>query len=115
MKIHELYGLNPPRKPEKQSSAESLRRRQAEKANGKPVSGLAKSDQVEISPEAQKLQKSADEMSRARDLLSKAPQARSEVIYEALAKLKAGLYSSDEIVRGAAGKLLQSGELGDIV
>lgn len=118
MKIQDLYGVNPPRKPEKQSSVEAARERKTEKKESKSVtssSSVVRSDQVEISQEAQELHKSDDEQGVARDLLSKLPQARNEVIYEALAKIKAGLYASEEIVGEAASKLLLSGELSDIV
>lgn len=114
MKIQELYGVNPPRKPDKQS-VEEVRDKKVQKKESQQVSNSHKSDQVEISQEAQELQKSNDEVGVSKELLAKLPSARAHVIYEALAKIKAGLYSSDEIVAEAAAKLLKSDELNDLI
>lgn len=112
MKIQDLYGVSPPRKPDK--SVNNVRDRKVDKSEAKKVSGV-KNDQVQISQEAQELHESKDEFGVSKELLSKLPSSRAHVVYEAMAKLKAGLYSSDEIVEEAAHKLLDSGELNDIV
>jgi|GEM_PF-1865567 len=111
MKIQDLYGVNPLKRTEKQS-VEDVRDRKLQKRKGsEQASSLKKSDQVEISKEAQALQRSQDEVGVSKELLAKLPSTRAHVIYEALAKVKAGLYSSEEIVHEAAAKLLDSGEL----
>lgn len=112
MKIQDLYGVNPPRKPDK--PVDNTRDRKVDKEEPQKGSAI-KSDQVQISQEAQKLQNSNDEFSVSRELLNKLPAARAQLIYEALAKIKAGRYASDEIVEEAAQKLLDSGELNDIL
>ena len=113
MKVQDLYGINPPRKPGKQSVG-GVKHRKVDKNEASKASSARKSDQVEISQEAQELQKSKNEVGVAKELLAKLPSARAHIIYEALAKIKAGLYSSDEIVEEAAAKLIKSGELNDL-
>ena len=58
--------------------------------------------------------RSEDELKVSKELLANLPSARAHVIYEALAKLKAGHYSSEKIISEAAAKLIESGELNDI-
>jgi len=111
MKIQDLYGAPSPRKPDKQSSLNDIYERKTDRKLDKPPIILMKSDQVEISPEAQKLNQSYDEIGLARELLSKLPQARLDLIQEAQAKIKTGSYSSEKMVESAAKKLLESGEL----
>ena len=113
MNVQDLYGINPPRKPGKQSVG-GVKHRKVDKKETSKVPSARKSDQVEISQEAQELQKSKNEVSVSKELLAKLPTARAHIIYEALAKIKAGLYSSDEIVEEAAAKLIKSGELNDL-
>ncbi len=116
MKIQDLYGgVNPLKRTEKQSLEDSGNRKIQKKKEPEQAASLRKSDQVEISKEAQELQKSQDEVGVSKELLAKLPSTRAHVIYEALAKIKAGLYSSDEIVEEAAAKLLSSGELNDLL
>ena len=50
-----------------------------------------------------------------KELLNRLPSARAHIVYEALAKVKAGFYSSDEIVAQAAQKLIDGGELDDLI
>ena len=115
MNIQNLNGVNSTGRTEKSSSSE-LRDAKVQKKGKEQVADSSKSDQVEISSEAKELLKSSfDEPGVARDLLSNLPSTRAHVIYAALAKVKAGLYSSDEIVEEAAAKLLNSGELNDVV
>ena len=115
MKIQDFYGINPPQKPDK--PVQPVRNRKVESKDPEKVSAgnAAKSDQVQISPEAQELQKSNDEFGVSKELLAKLPSSRAHVVYEALAKIKAGFYSSDEVAEQAAEKLLGSGELKDLV
>ncbi|MFQ5649939.1 MAG: hypothetical protein ACE5IY_08345 [bacterium] len=112
MKIQDLYGIGPPKKPDK--PVNDVRDRKVQKEESKRATSV-KSDQVQISQEAHELQKSRDEFTVSKELLAKLPSSRAHVIYEALAKIKAGLYSSEKIVEEAAQKLLNSGELDDIV
>lgn len=115
MKIRDLYGgMGPPKKLEKSASQE-IREKKSEKNQSAEVSPLKNGDQVEISQEAKELQKSgSDEQFLSKELLDKLPSARAHVVYEAMAKIKAGYYSSDEIVENAARKLLDSGELDNL-
>lgn len=120
MKVQNLNSVNPPKRSDKQSSVEDIRHERKLKsknsdASTNQASAMVKSDQVEISPEAIERQKSKDELGVSRELLSQLPSSRAHVIYEALAKIKAGLYSSDEIVKEAASRLVSSGELDDII
>ena len=121
MKIGNVYSVDPPKKLEKRS-VEEIRQKKAEgsdanaaPATSKPVSGSDLIDQVEISREAKQLQRTSDEVGLSKELLSKLPSTRAHVVYEAIAKIKAGLYSSEEIAEEAATKLIQSGELGELI
>ena len=113
MKINNLYGAGPPKKLEKQS-VEEVRQKKIQKKETSETSKSAKSDLVQISAEAKELQKADDELVLSKELLGKLPSARAHVIYEALAKIKAGFYASDEIVEEAAAKLISGGDLDDI-
>lgn len=119
MKINNIYGVDPPSRLNKQSVDGVRDKKTVEKRDDSQSSKVntssARTDQVEISHEAQALRKSDNEIGLSKELLNKLPNARAHVVYEAIAKIKAGLYSNDEIVESAAGKLLQSGELKDIV
>ncbi len=112
MKINNLYGADPPKKVQKQS-VEETRQKKIQKKESSEASKVNR-DQVHISEEAKKLQRSNDEIGKSKELLAKLPSSRAHIIYEALAKMKAGLYASDEIVQEAASKLLDSGELGNL-
>ena len=119
MKIGNVYGVDPPKKLDKRS-VEEIRQKKAEKTDVKPsalkpVSGSDQIDQVEISREAQELQRTSDDLGFSKELLAKLPSTRAHVVYEAIAKIKAGLYSSEEIVEEAASKLIQSGEFDDLI
>lgn len=114
MKIKGLQSLGPPKKLEKSVSQE-VRDKKIAKKESSEVSSFASGDQVEISQQAKDLQKAgSDENVLTRKLLSKLPSARAHVVYEAMAKVKAGYYASDEIVDSAARKLLESGELNNL-
>ena len=112
MKISNLPGAAPPKKLQKQS-VEEPRQKKIQKKESSEAS-KSNSDQVYISEEAKDLQKSNDEIGRSKELLSKLPSSRAHVIYEALAKIKAGRYASDEIVQEAASKLIESGDLDNL-
>jgi len=112
MKINNLSGAAPPKKLQKQS-VEEARQKKIQKKESSEASKVDK-DQVFISEEAKELQRSNDEIGKSKELLAKLPSSRAHVIYEALAKMKAGLYESDEIVQEAASKLVDSGELGNL-
>jgi len=112
VKINNLYGADPPKKVQKQS-VEETRQKKIQKKESSEASKV-NSDQVHISEEAKKLQRSNDEIGKSKELLAKLPSSRAHIIYEALAKMKAGLYASDEIVQEAASKLLDSGELDNL-
>lgn len=112
MKINNLYGAAPPKKLQKQS-VEEARQKKIQKKESSEASKVDK-DQVFISEEAKELQKSDDEIGKSRELLAKLPSSRAHVIYEALAKMRAGLYESDEILQEAATKLIKSGELDNL-
>ncbi len=120
MKVQDLNSVNPPKRPDKQSSVEDIKHERKLKSKNSDTStnqasSIGKSDQVEISPEAIERQKSKDEFGASKELLSQLPSSRANVIYEALAKIKAGLYSSDEVVEEAASRLLSGGELDNII
>jgi hypothetical protein len=118
MKISNIQGVDPPKKLEKRAVDEVRQKSKKVDSSSKDVSQSSKvnrSDQVEISPEAKELQKTRDDIVLSRELLAKLPSSRAHVVYEAIAKIKAGLYSSEEIVEEAATKLMQSGELDDII
>jgi len=112
MKINNLYGAAPPKKLQKQS-VEEARQKKIQKKESSEASKVDK-DQVFISEEAKELQKSDDEIGKSKELLAKLPSSRAHVIYEALAKMRAGLYESDEILQEAATKLIKSGELDNL-
>ena len=112
MKINNLYGADPPKKMQKQS-VEETRQKKIQKKESSEASKVIR-DQVHISEEAKELQRSTDEIGKSKELLAKLPSSRAHIIYEALAKMKAGLYASDEIVQEAASKLLDSGELDNL-
>ncbi len=112
MKVSNLNGAAPPNKLQKQS-AEEVRQKKIQKRESSESSKV-NSDQVHISEEAKELQRSSDEIGKSKELLAKLPSSRAHVIYEALAKMKAGLYASDEIVQEAASKLIDSGELDNL-
>jgi len=112
VKINNLYGADPPKKVQKQS-VEETRQKKIQKKESSEASKVNR-DQVYISEEAKKLQRSNDEIGKSKELLAKLPSSRAHIIYEALAKMKAGLYASDEIVQEAASKLLDSGELDNL-
>ncbi len=112
MKINNLYGADPPKKLQKQS-VEEARQKKIQKKESSEASKVDK-DQVFISEEAKELQRSNDEIGKSKELLAKLPSSRAHIIYEALAKMKAGLYASDEIVQEAANKLMNSGEIDNL-
>ena len=112
MKINNLYGADPPKKMQKQS-VEEPRQKKIQKKESSEASKVIR-DQVHISEEAKELQRSIDEIGKSKELLAKLPSSRAHIIYEALAKMKAGLYASDEIVQEAANKLISSGELDNL-
>ena len=116
MKIGNVYGVDPPKKLEKRS-VEEIRHKKADKSDASPAAlkSAGGSDQVEISHEAKELQRTSDEVGFSKELLAKLPSSRAHVVYEAIAKIKAGLYSSEEIAEEAATKLIQSGELDDLL
>ncbi len=116
MNIKNLYGMGPPKKIEKQSVHEVRQNKSLQKEHSTVAATTAsKTDQVEISELARELQHTQDEHGKAKELLNRLPSARAHVVYEALAKVKAGFYSSDEIVAQAAQKLLDGGELDDLI
>ena len=112
MKINNLYGADPPKKMQKQS-VEETRQKKIQKKESSEASKVIR-DQVHISEEAKELQRSIDEIGKSKELLAKLPSSRAHVIYEALAKMRAGLYESDEILQEAANKLVSSGELDNL-
>ncbi len=114
MEIKDLNSLGLPKKIEKNPS-DQIQPKKTEKKNSEQVTTVRQGDQVEISEKAKELQKAEDEVKMARELLAKLPSVRAHVIYEALAKLKAGLYSSDQIIAEVAAKLIKNGELDDLL
>ena len=120
MKIMNLYGVDPPKKLVN-NKVEEVRQKKVEKkdSNTKDLSAVsndvANNDQVEISKEAKALQSQHDEVVVSKQLLSKLPSTRANVIYEALAKIRAGIFSSEKIAEEAAAKLIDSGELDNII
>jgi len=122
MKINNLYGVDPPKKLVKNTVEEIRHKKKIENidSESKDLSqvakgDVAKNDQVEISQEAQELQNTQDEVVVSKELLSKLPSTRAYIIYEALAKIRAGMYASDKIAEEAASKLVDSGELDDLI
>ncbi|RMF66883.1 MAG: hypothetical protein D6743_05750 [Calditrichaeota bacterium] len=114
MNVKDISGVGLPRRIEKQS-VDDVREKKIQKKESDKSASVGKTDQIEISQEAKALQSSPDEIVLSKELLSKLPSTRAHIIYEALAKIKAGLYSSDEIVEEAASKLLESGDLDDVI
>lgn len=110
MKISE-YGIDVLQKVSKQST-EGVPSKKIKASI--ETSKINNGDRVRISEEARELEKSNDEISVVKKLLATLPTARAHVIYEAIAKVKAGSYASDEIVVQAAEKLIKSGELDDL-
>jgi hypothetical protein len=116
MNIKNISGMGPPKNIEKQSIEDSRPGQKVEKERaGDSSDASVKSDQVQISAEAKKLHKSSDELGLAKESLNRLPAIRAHVVFEALAKIKAGFYSSDEMVEKAAQKLVDSGELNDLL
>ena len=100
MEIKHLTSLGFPKKSDK-SHPEKIQLKNETKKDS-----VHQGDQAEISKEATELQNSADEVKLAKELLKNLPKVRAYVIYEALAKLRAGIYSSDKIISDATSKLL---------
>lgn len=122
MEIKNLDGLDLPKKIEKSAPEKANPKKASQKV--KDASSPEKSSapniteesvKIEISEEAKKLQSNDNEIEVARELLAKLPTVRAHVIYEALAKLKAGVYSSEQIIAEAAARLQDSGELNDLI
>ncbi|MCG8608644.1 hypothetical protein MJD09_27115 [bacterium] len=116
MNIKNIYGMGPPKKIERQSVEAPHGNKKIEKEQAADASVTAvNSDQVHISDEAKELHKNSDKQSVAKELLTRLPSTRAHVVYEALAKIKAGFYSSEEIVEKAAQRLIEGGELDDLI
>ena len=100
MSIRELQSLN----------LANITKKPRTVANEREASVQAKKinheDLIEISKETKELQDSGDEIKIAQALLANLPSVRAHVVYDALAKLKVGTYSSDTILSEAASKLL---------
>ena len=114
METKDLVGLGALKQIDK-ARTEKIQPRNVKKSVSSHNETIASGDRVEISGEGRKLQGSSDELKVTKKLLGNLPNVRAHVVYEALAKLKAGLYSNEEIVSAAAEKLLESGELDDII
>ena len=114
IEIKDVVALGAPKQNDR-SRAENTQPRNANKNVSSSIDKTRSRDRVEISTEARRLQGSSDESKIAKKLLASLPNVRANVVYEALAKLKAGLYSSDKIVSEAADKLLESGDLDDLI
>ncbi len=114
MNIKNLIGFGPTAKIEQQSN-EEVRITKAQKDKSSEAANTKKGDLVQISEEAKELQNSNNEILFAKELLSKLPSVRAHVIYEALAKIKAGFYTSEEVIEEAATKLLDSSEFKDLI
>lgn len=112
MEIKDLITLLPNKID--RSPTEKIQPRDDKKHTSSHIENTRPHDVVEISKEARRLQSSEDEIKRAKELLANLPNVRAHVVYEALAKLKAGLYSSDKIISEAVAKLHETGELDDI-
>lgn len=115
MDIKDLNNLGLPRKIERKQTEDLQPRKAKQKAEPEKAKSIEKSDSVEISEEAKKLQESDNDLKGARELLAKLPNERAQVIYNALAKLKAGLYSREQIIEEAASRLVDSGALDDLL
>ncbi|MFQ5638775.1 MAG: hypothetical protein ACE5IR_12355 [bacterium] len=117
MEIKDLNSLSLPRKIEKSPSEELRTKKIEKKETSKPdsIHPTEKKDQIEISEEARKLQRSETEIEGAKELLANLPSFRAHVIYEALAKLRAGLYSDEQILSEVAARLVEGDELKDLM
>ena len=113
MQIKNLIASDLPKKIDR-GATERIQPRYIERDTSGHVANKPAQDRVEISEEARALQRSEDELKGSKELLDKLPSTRAHVIYGALAKLKAGHYSSEKIVSEAAAKLIEGGELNDI-
>lgn len=115
MDIKDLNSLGGPLKKIERPPAEEVRKKKPEKQkDSSQTQSIKQSDEIQISKEARELQEIDDEVAVSRHLLSKLPNVRAHIIYEALAKIKAGMYSTDEVIERASAKLLESGELDDL-
>jgi len=115
MDIKDLNSLGVPRKIERKQTDDIQSRKAKQNTAAEKAKNIEKIDSVEISEKAKQLQKTEEDLKGAKELLAKLPSDRAQVIYTALAKLKAGLYSEDEIIEEAASKLIDSGELNDLL
>ncbi len=118
MELKELNNLGLPPKPnkvEKVSSSETRIKNRASPEAQSPEQIRQASDLVEISDQARELQKNDNDLEVARKLLSNLPSYRAYIVYQALAKLRAGIYSEEQIVEEVAERMLESGDLDDIV
>ncbi|MCG8605229.1 hypothetical protein MJD09_09550 [bacterium] len=113
MDIKSLSSSDTPKKIDR-SANERNQSRNIKKNSSAPVEHRLSSDHMQISQEARALQRREDELKVSKEL-NHLPSTRANVIYEALAKLKAGHYSSEKIVSEASAKLIASGELDDIL
>ena len=113
MQIKNLIASDLPKKIDR-SATERIQPRDIKRDTPAHVENRPAHDHVEISEEARALQRSEDELKVSKELLDNLPNARAHVIFEALAKLKAGHYASEKIISEAAAKLIESGELNDI-
>lgn len=114
MEIKDLNGLGLPKRIERNPS-DKVQPKKAERKESDTLSSSKEGDQVEISDKAREVQKSDNELQMAKELLSELPSERAHVVYEALAKLKAGVYSDDQIIAEATSRLLDSDELRDLL
>jgi len=105
MEIKDLNSFRFPKKLDK-SHPEKIQLKDENKKHPAHIKNINLGDQVEISQEARGFQNSVDEIKLAKELLKNLPTVRAYIIYEALAKLKAGIYSSDKIISEATSKLL---------
>ena len=113
MENKDVVALGVPKQNDR-SRTEKTQPRNANKNVSSNIEKTGSRDRVEISAEARKLQSSSDESKIAKKLLANLPNVRADVVYEALTKLKSGFYS-DKIVSATADKLLENGELDDIM
>ncbi|MFB3100803.1 MAG: hypothetical protein ACE1ZM_05100 [Gammaproteobacteria bacterium] len=104
MQIKNLIASDLPKKIDG-SATERIQPRDIKKDTSAHVENRPAHDHVEISEAARALKRSEDELKVSKELLDNLPSARAHVIYEALAKLKAGHYSSEKIISEAAAKL----------
>ncbi len=112
MEIKDINGFGLQGKKVEKPATEPIRIPKKSEGKDQPrIEKTEEQDSIELSPEAQELKQSEDELKVARELLSKLPNFRAHVIYEALAKLKAGVYSDEQIMAEVAARLLDSEEL----